>query len=76
MTEREIKLHVEAGRRGRLLDALGHRRMRQGALSTICFDTADGLLSRHRFAPARGCSRCAGAGRVRRAVSAPNRATR
>ena len=50
MTEREIKLHVEAGRRGRLLDALGHRRMRQGALSTICFDTADGLLSRHRFA--------------------------
>ena len=50
MSETEIKLHVEAGRRGRLLDALGHRRLRQSALSAIYFDTPDLLLSRHRFA--------------------------
>jgi triphosphatase len=50
MSEREIKLHVEAGRRDRLLDALGRRRLRRSALSAIYFDTPDGLLSRHRFA--------------------------
>lgn len=50
MSEREIKLHVEAGRRDRLLDALGRRRLRQSALSAIYFDTPDRLLSRHRFA--------------------------
>ena len=50
MSEREIKLHVEPGRSGRLLDALGHRRMRRSTLSAIYFDTPDLLLSRHRFA--------------------------
>ncbi|MBW8777741.1 MAG: CYTH domain-containing protein, partial [Burkholderiales bacterium] len=50
MTEREIKLHVDSGRRGRLLDALGHRRIRRSALAAIYFDTPDLLLSRHRFA--------------------------
>ena len=50
MSETEVKLHVDAGRRGRLLDALGHRRIRQSALSAIYFDTPDLLLSRHRFA--------------------------
>ena len=50
MSEREIKLHVEPDRRGRLLDALGRRRMRRSALSAVYFDTADGLLARHRFA--------------------------
>ena len=50
MTERQIKLHVEPGRRGRLLDALGHRRIKRSALKAIYFDTPDRLLSRHRFA--------------------------
>ena len=50
MSEREIKLHVEPDRRGRLLDALGRRRMRRSALSAVYFDTPDGLLARHRFA--------------------------
>lgn len=50
MSETEIRLHVEPGRQGRLLDALGHRHLRRSALSTIFFDTPDQLLSRHRFA--------------------------
>jgi triphosphatase len=50
MSEREIKLHVEAERFGRLLDALGRRRLRRSALSAVYFDTGDGLLARHRFA--------------------------
>ena len=50
MAEKEIKLHVEPGRQGRLLDALGHRRIRRSALSAIYFDTPDRLLARHRFA--------------------------
>jgi triphosphatase len=50
MPETEIKLHVEPGRQGRLLDALGHRRIRRNALSAIYFDTPDQLLARHRFA--------------------------
>src|ERR1700754_4410439 len=50
MSGREIKLHVEAGRRDRLLDALGRRRLRRSALSAIYFDTSDLLLSRHRIA--------------------------
>jgi triphosphatase len=50
MTEREIKLHVDSGRRGRLLDALGHRRIKRSTLASIYFDTPDSLLSRHRFA--------------------------
>jgi len=50
MTEREIKLHVEPGRRGRLLAALGHRRIKRSALASIQFDTSDLLLARHRFA--------------------------
>ncbi len=47
MAERKIRLHVDAGRRGRLLDALGHRRIRQSALSAIWFDTPGLLLARH-----------------------------
>jgi triphosphatase len=50
MTERGIKLHVEPGRRGRLLDALGHRHIKRSTLAAIYFDTPDLLLSRHRFA--------------------------
>ncbi len=50
MSEREIKLHVEPDRRGRLLDALGRRRLRRSVLSAVYFDTPDGLLARHRFA--------------------------
>lgn len=50
MRETEIRLHVEPGRQGRLLDALGHRRIRHGTLSVIHFDTPDQLLARHRFA--------------------------
>ena len=50
MGELEIRLHVELGRRGRLLDALDRRKLRQSTLSAIYFDTSDQLLARHRFA--------------------------
>jgi len=50
VSELEIKLHVEPGRCGRLLDALGRRKIRQSTLSAIYFDTPDRLLARHRFA--------------------------
>jgi triphosphatase len=50
MRETAIKLHIEPGRQERLLDALGHRRIRRGTLSAIWFDTPDQLLARHRFA--------------------------
>ncbi len=50
MSELEIKLHVEAGRRDHLLDALGRRRIRKATLSAIYFDTPDLLLARRRFA--------------------------
>jgi triphosphatase len=50
MSEREVKLHVEPDRHGRLLDALGRRRMRRSVLSAVYFDTSDGLLARHRIA--------------------------
>ncbi len=49
MSELEIKLHVEPGRRGGLLDAPGRRKIRRSTLSAIYFDTSDLLLARHGF---------------------------
>lgn len=50
MSESRIRLQVESGRRDRLLDALGHRRMRRSVSTQIHVDTDDLLLSRHGFA--------------------------